>query len=679
MLEPLNARLSIRARLALIGALFLVPIGLLVYLFVRQALGDIEFAGRELDGTRYLGEIWPGFSGAAAKGADAGVVRDRAAFDAEFGVETTAKAYFEAQSLGDRLEAGKTFVSDVADKSNLTLDPDLDSFYAMDAATVRLPGIVVAAVALQSAYDEPAEKASRIVDIAFAVSHLETSAGDALASLGAAMKNNGAGDTARALAATTSAVKASTDAALAKGRALLGGGAAPDLPAAVADVLARTDAAWGPTNAELARLLQARIDGFSRRMETDLAVAGLFSLAAIALSFAIAKGLSGRLQAQLKVMDRLIAGDASAEIPYLGDTNETGAIARTLAAFKASVRESSTLKSEKALADELAIERAANEAERERARRTQAQAIDRIGEGLHRLADGDLGQSLVGLTGEFGAIRDDFNETIRGLAKILSGVAESIHATEAGALQLLGASDDLSQRASRQGETVAALGASVQEILHAVNRSADASSKTKDTITVAKLEAETSLVVVLDAVQAIERIKGSSERISAIIGVIDEIAFQTNLLALNAGVEAARAGEAGRGFAVVAQEVRALAQRSADAAREIKDLILASAAEVGNGVDLVKRAGAAFEGIKSQIGVIDGGIADIAGHAVDQSRMLKQFNLALTEIDQSAQQNIAISEETTAASHELSHECERLSAIVGRFRFAPGGNFAAAA
>ena len=174
------------------------------------------------------------------------------------------------------------------------------------------------------------------------------------------------------------------------------------------------------------------------------------------------------------------------------------------------------------------------------------------------------------------------------------------------------------------------------------------------------MEANESIGVVREAEHAIERIMGSSEKIAAIIGVIDEIAFQTNLLALNAGVEAARAGEAGRGFAVVASEVRALAQRSADAAKEIKNLISHSAGEVARGVELVKATGSAFDRIKGQIAAIDGGIADIAGQAVDQSDALKQVNIAIAEIDQTTQHNAAMSEETTAACQSLSKECERL-------------------
>ena len=676
MLDAINARLSIRSRLALIGALFLVPIALLVYLFVHQSRQDIDFAAREIDGTRYLAEVWPGFARAATTQAlDSPAPTDRPAFDAEFGSDATSKAYLAAGNVAERLEAGKTFIGDVADKSNLTLDPDLDSFYAMDADTVRLPGIVAAAVALKSAYEAPASP-SRIVDIAFAVSHLETSTGDALSSLDSAMKNNAAGDTKKALGDLAAVMKAAADSTLAKSKALLSGAPAPDLAQDVEALIAKVDALWAPANAELARLLQARVDGLAHRMYVNLAVSAAFVLAAVGLSLAIANGLAGRLQAQLGVMDRLVAGDASAEVPFLGDVNETGAIARTLAAFKASVQEGSKLKSEKALQAELAAERAANEASRESARRTQAAAIDQIADALRRLSEGDLSRELAGLDGEFAAIRADFNATVRELSGMLESVQDSIHATDAGARELLGASDDLALRAARQGETVSSVSEAVKELLDAINRSAQASIGAKDTITVAKSEADRSLAVVLDAVQAIESIRNSSDRIGAISGVIDEIAFQTNLLALNAGVEAARAGDAGRGFAVVASEVRALAQRSAAAAKEIKDLITNSASEVITGVDLVKRAGDAFERIKAQIGVIDSGIAAVAGYSIDQSRMLKQFNMALSEIDQSAHQNAAMSEETAAASRSLSMECERLASLVSRFRLAggePGG------
>jgi methyl-accepting chemotaxis protein len=163
-------------------------------------------------------------------------------------------------------------------------------------------------------------------------------------------------------------------------------------------------------------------------------------------------------------------------------------------------------------------------------------------------------------------------------------------------------------------------------------------------------------------------IEKSSRQIGQIIGVIDEIAFQTNLLALNAGVEAARAGDAGRGFAVVAAEVRALAQRSAGAAKEIKALISESTTQVGQGVSLVGETGKSLERIITQVGEVNSVVSDIAAGSQEQSTGLNQVNTAINQMDQMTQQNAAMAEQSTAASRSLAHEAQRLSGLIGQFR-----------
>ncbi len=181
-------------------------------------------------------------------------------------------------------------------------------------------------------------------------------------------------------------------------------------------------------------------------------------------------------------------------------------------------------------------------------------------------------------------------------------------------------------------------------------------------------DAKKSAVVVRQAVEAMDEIAKSAQQISQIIGVIDEIAFQTNLLALNAGVEAARAGDAGRGFAVVASEVRALAQRSAQAAKEIKGLITASTRQVANGVALVGATGKSLERIIAQVTQINAIVGEIAADAKEQATGIGEVNIAINQMDQVTQQNAAMVEESTAATHSLSQETAQLSGLIGEFQ-----------
>jgi len=398
------------------------------------------------------------------------------------------------------------------------------------------------------------------------------------------------------------------------------------------------------------------------------ALAVLASLAA----FAARSGISRPIRAVSETLDKLSRGEMDTEIPGAGRGDEVGMMARAALHFRDQNVETLRVRQRAADAANAEAERVARDREDKlRAAAELAELVRQLGKALQELARGDLTIRLDGnFSGPYAQLRDDFNGAVERLGATISSVVVSANVIRGGSLKILGASEDLAQRADRQASTLEESSTAMHELASAVSQTADASTRTKDIISTAKNEASGSIDVVRETEKAIEQIKGSSERIGAIIGVIDEIAFQTNLLALNAGVEAARAGETGRGFAVVASEVRALAQRSANAAKEIKDLISHSADEVARGVDLVKATGVAFDRIKTQVSVIDGGIADIAGQAVDQSNTLKQVNLALAEIDQSTQQNASMAEEATDACRSLTEQCTQLADMVGRFRVA---------
>jgi methyl-accepting chemotaxis protein len=318
---------------------------------------------------------------------------------------------------------------------------------------------------------------------------------------------------------------------------------------------------------------------------------------------------------------------------------------------------------------EIEVQRKRNEEAHAATEAEQRMVVQSLALGLERLSSGEMTFRLTEpFPGEYKKLQDDFNAAVAKLHDALAEIAQNTEAMRSGAGEISQAADDLSRRTEQQAATLEETAAAIDQITATVRRTADGANQANAVVIAARGDAEKSGEVVAEAVTAMGAIEKSAQQISQIIGVIDEIAFQTNLLALNAGVEAARAGEAGKGFAVVASEVRALAQRSAEAAKEIKALISASTQQVDSGVKLVGQTGEALNRIVAKVTEISGLVPEITASTREQSTTLAEVNTAVNQMDQVTQQNAAMVEETSAATHKLSAEADGLVRLIARFK-----------
>lgn len=298
----------------------------------------------------------------------------------------------------------------------------------------------------------------------------------------------------------------------------------------------------------------------------------------------------------------------------------------------------------------------------------RSDVIEGVGNALGMVASGDFTAHLEHLPPEYKRIAEDFEAMRNQVADTLSQVSRAAAGIDTGSSEISQASDNLAMRTEQQAAALEQTSAAMEEITGTVRRTAESAAHVNNSVIEAQRDAEEGGAIVREAVTAMGDIAGSSQEIAKIIAVIDGIAFQTNLLALNAGVEAARAGDAGKGFAVVANEVRALAQRSADAASHIKELIGTSSRQVERGVDLVGRTGAALDRIVAKVGDVTAQAREISAATEAQASGLAQVNIAVAEMDKMTQQNAAMVEQSTAAARSLANEATQLAQLVSQFR-----------
>ncbi|WP_143238726.1 methyl-accepting chemotaxis protein [Agrobacterium tumefaciens] len=390
------------------------------------------------------------------------------------------------------------------------------------------------------------------------------------------------------------------------------------------------------------------------------------ALALVVLNF----GLVHPLRRMNGAMRTLADGRTDLVLPGHDRKDELGEMSKAVEVFRQAAIANKQLEGEaEAIRTKAETDRLRLTAEAEAAAQARLnEATSGLATGLRRLAAGDLSFTLTEpFSADFEALRHDLNGAVEQLAQTLRAVAEATGMIDSGSKEISRGADDLSKRTEQQAASLEETAAALDQITANVSNSSKRADEARTVAVQANASASESGKVVARAVEAMGKIEASSNEVSNIIGVIDEIAFQTNLLALNAGVEAARAGDAGKGFAVVAQEVRELAQRSAKAAKEIKDLIRNSSIEVQNGVKLVSETGEALKTIEGYIVTVNHHMDSIATSAREQSVGLGEVNTAVNQMDQVTQQNAAMVEETSAAGATLAGESSKLRHLIGQF------------
>jgi methyl-accepting chemotaxis protein len=451
-------------------------------------------------------------------------------------------------------------------------------------------------------------------------------------------------------------------------------------------------------------------------------IAALTLLIGGLIAFFLARGVSNPITALTQSMREMAAGNFDVVLPGLARKDEVGNIARAVDEFKVRAAQKAQREAaEKAEQDQRA------EAERQAAlakmadefqtavgdivqaaaagdfsRRVAlegktglvlnvgtlinglcdnvAQALRDLVQMLAALAEGDLSERIVSeYRGDFATLKNNANATAERIGQTIAEIKRAAQEVTSASAEISGSTTDLSQRTEEQAASLEETSASMEEIAATVKKNAENAQQADQSTAKARKIADRSGKVVADAVAAMAQIETSSGKIADIIGVIDEIARQTNLLALNAAVEAARAGDAGRGFAVVASEVRTLAQRSSQAAKDIKDLIANSSGQVQQGVELVNKTGSALDEIAAAIKEVAELVSDIAGASLEQSNGVDQVNKALTQMDEVTQRNAALVEENAATAKTLEQQAKVMDERVGYFRLAHGHAAASAA
>ena len=392
------------------------------------------------------------------------------------------------------------------------------------------------------------------------------------------------------------------------------------------------------------------------RLRTVIPAAGFAAaIAAILAAYLIGRGITRSVTRLADTTDALAAGDNTVEIAGTEHQHELGRMARALSVFR-----------------DAQIDRVATTAARKELRKQQDTVVTTMKDELAQLAKGDLTRNIKHIfTPDYDDLRTNFNDAVNALHGTIMRVRDTVSLISAPTSEATSATNELSQRTENQAATLEETAAALDELTASVRPAAEHAKAVDLSVNKARTEATKNGEIVAQAVSAMSEIEQSSNQITQVIGVIDDIAFQTNLLALNAGVEAARAGESGRGFAVVASEVRALAQRSADAAKEISGLIANSSRHVKQGTQLVGNAGEALTEIITQVNDISNMTSQIATSAEEQAIGLSEINIGVNQLDQVTQQNAAMVQESMSRGTSLAAETNKLTTLIQQFNIAP--------